>query len=180
MRLRCPNRRGPTTKTGVGSGNTTIDHEKIGIMNGVRRPPQAADDRAYATAELVLGIALLLLPVMLIVLTLPTWAERRSMAHSAAHDAALALARSTDWPAGKARADQIVEEMAHNYGLRGDDSMRLTWEPDRGAARVARGETVTAVIRVPTPGVFVPGVGYIGRWELTVRHSETVDRYRSL
>jgi hypothetical protein len=70
--------------------------------------------------------------------------------------------------------------MARNYGLRGDDSMRLTWEPDRGVARVARGETVTAVIRVPTPGVFVPGVGYIGRWELTVRHSETVDRYRSL
>lgn len=143
-------------------------------------PTRAWDDGAYATAELVMGIALLLLPVTLIVLTLPTWAERRSMAHSAAHDAALALARSSDWPAGKARAEAIVEEMARNYGLHEDESMRLTWEPDRGAARVDRGEKVTAVVEVATPGLFVPGLGFIGRWDLTVRHSETVDRYRSL
>ena len=146
----------------------------------LRLPAPGGDDRAYATAELVLGIALLLLPVTLIVLTLPTWAERRSMAHSAAHDAAVALARSTGWPTGRARAEQIVDEIARNYGLRGDDSLRLTWEPDRGTARVDRGEKVTAVVRVPVPGVFVPGVGSIGRWELTVRHTETVDRYRSL
>ena len=43
-----------------------------------------------------------------------------------------------------------------------------------------RGETVTAVVSVPAPGVLIPGLGYIGRWDLTVRHSEIVDRYRSL
>lgn len=137
-------------------------------------------EKGYATVELVAGIAFLLLPVTLLVLTLPTWAERQSFAASAAHDAALALARSSTWPSGKARAEQIVDEMARNYGLRSDEPVQLTWEPDRQGASVERGERVTAVVSVPTPGVFVPGLGYIGRWDLTARHTEIVDRYRSL
>lgn len=150
------------------------------LRRWLRWPRGAAGEGAYATVELVAGIALLLLPVTLLVVTLPTWAERQSLAASAAHDAALALARSSSWPAGKARAEQIVEEMARNYGLRGNEPVQLTWDPDRGGAPVERGEMVTAVVRVPAPAVLIPGLGYIGRWDLTVRHSEIVDRYRSL
>ena len=144
------------------------------------RHAEVRREGGYATVELVAGIALLLLPVILLVLTLPTWAERKSLAESAAHDAALVLARSSSWPSGKARAEQVVEEMARNYGLRNDEPVEISWEPDREGAPVERGEKVTAVVSVPTPGVFVPGLGYIGRWDLTVRHTEIVDRYRSL
>ena len=151
-----------------------------GVRRWRRRVRGVAGEGAYATVELVAGIALLLLPVTLLVLTLPTWAERQSLAASAAHDAAVALTRSSNWPAGKARAEQVVEGMARNYGLHGNEPVQLTWDPDRGGASVERGETVTAVVSVPAPGVLIPGLGYIGRWDLTVRHSEIVDRYRSL
>jgi cytochrome c-type biogenesis protein CcmH/NrfG len=126
-----------------------------------------------------MGIAFLLLPVTLIVLTFPTWAERRSMAHSVARESALAVARSPDWVAGKAQAERMTEQIVRNYGL-AQEEVRLAWDPDRGATEVQRGERVTAVVTVAMPALFVPAVGDIGSWETTIRHTETVDRYRSL
>jgi hypothetical protein len=126
-----------------------------------------------------MGIALLLLPVTLVVLTFPTWAERRSMAHSVAYEAARAVARSRDWVAGKARAEQIAGEIAENYEMERWE-VELGWQPDRGASQVQRGEKVTAVVTVWAPGLFVPGLGDVGRRKLRATHTETVDRYRSL
>lgn len=146
-----------------------------------RRPPGEplpGPDAAFATAELLLGIVLLLLPVSMLVVTFPTWAERHSMAESVAYEAAQTVARSGNWATGKRRAEALVAEMAANYGL-GRDQITLTWEPDRGDAPVERGEEVRAVVTIEVPAVAFPWGGEAGEWRTRAAKTATADLYRS-
>jgi hypothetical protein len=136
-------------------------------------------EHGYVTSELLLGTALLLLPVAVIVLVLPTWAERRSMAHAIAHEATRAVVRAPDWPTGKRRAELIVQEMAANYKV-DPEGVRVQWEPDAGEAPLTRGQQVRAVVTVQVPTFPIAGLAGVASWEMTVTHTEVVDRYGSL
>ena len=47
-----------------------------------------SDDRGFAALELVLGVGLLLFPVTILVVSLPKWSERQTMARTAAMELA--------------------------------------------------------------------------------------------
>ena len=150
-------------------------------LAGRRRPTKDARpgaDAAFATAELLLGVVLLLMPVSILVVTFPTWAERRSMAESVAYEAAQTVARSNNWGTGKRRAEALVAEMGRNYGLT-RDQITLTWEPDRGEAPVERGERVRASVAVEVPAVAFPWGGGAGEWRIPAEKVVTADLYRS-
>ncbi|MGH2687276.1 MAG: hypothetical protein ACRDKW_00490 [Actinomycetota bacterium] len=135
-------------------------------------------DAAFATAELLLGVVLLLIPVSMLVVTFPTWAERRSMAESVAYEAAQTVARSSNWATGKRRAEALVAEMAGNYGLE-REQITVEWRPDRGEAPVERGERVRAAVAVEVPAVAFPWGGDAGAWRVTAEKTVTADLYRS-
>lgn len=141
-------------------------------------PHKLGADAGYSTAELVAGLAVLVLPVALLVLTFPTWAERRALADAAAREASVVVANAKQWTSGKAAAEHVVREMTQNYGLPAG-SVRLTWDPDGGTARLRRGEPVRAVVAVPMPLIVVPGMVAIGAWETTAAHTEIVPQYGS-
>jgi hypothetical protein len=114
------------------------------------------------------------LPTLLLVLTLPTWVERQSLARLVAQEASRTLAASRSWSDGVADATALARTIAANHGL-GPGDLRLSL-----AGRLERGATVSATVTVRVPASQVPGWGGIGGFALTEAHSEVVDPYRSL
>ena len=129
----------------------------------------------YVAAELALGIGLLLFPVALLVLTLPTWSERQTTARSIAREVSrvVAVAGVCD----RERAAETGHDMARNLGLAPSDvDVQLDCVP---GGRLSRGGSVRASVTVGVPAVTLPGIGSVGAWSWTAHHSEPVDQYRS-
>ena len=137
-------------------------------LDGLRRAEAGA-----SPIELVLGLALLVLPVTLLVLSIPTWMAAQSGARAAAQEAARVLAVRGDGPAARGAAGALVEEIARNRGLELDGL-------DLHRTNVAGREAIAADVTVRLPAVAVP---FIGRWaavDWTAHHVEPVDLYRSV
>jgi len=132
-------------------------------------------ERGYVAGELAIGIGLLVFPVALLVLTLPTWSERQTTARSVAREVARVVA-----VAGVCERERALEtghEMASNLGLPPADlDIELDCAP---GARLARGDRVRASVTVAVPAVDLPGIGSVGAWSWTAHHSEPIDQYRS-
>jgi hypothetical protein len=137
----------------------------------VHRPVTAA--RGFVATELALGVGLLLLPVALLVLTLPTWSERQTDAREMAREAGRTVATAGSCDPAAARA--VVDTMAANLGVAAPDvAVSLDCAP--GPLPPRRELTVSVTVRIPA--VSVPGVGAVGAWSWTARHRETIDAYR--
>src|SRR5689334_22219211 len=77
-----------------------------------------SDDRSagFVAIEWVAAIALLLLPVVVLVSTMPEWAERKHTATVAAREAARDLV--SNWPNGNpAAAVLVAQEVAADHGV---------------------------------------------------------------
>jgi hypothetical protein len=132
-------------------------------------------ERGYVAGELAIGVGLLVFPVALLVLTLPTWSERQTTARSVAREVArvVAVAGVCD----RQRALETSHTMARNLGLPPTDlDVQLDCVP---GARLPRGESVRASVTVAVPAVDLPGIGGVGAWSWTAHHRELIDQYRS-
>ena len=144
-------------------------------MSGFRTPQRAGSDGFVAT-ELVLAVALLLVPVALLVLTLPTWSERKTTGRVIAREVARTAARNG--VCDIVRANVIADTMGRNLGMvPGDLGIELDCSP--GAVLDPGGE-VSAIVTVRMPAVVLPGIGPIGEWSWTGAHRQPIDRYASL
>jgi hypothetical protein len=126
----------------------------------------------YVSLELVLGLALLVLPIALIVLTLPTWLARQNLARLAAQQAA----RTAVIAASPERGATAAGSVAADAGLDPAKDLRVAWEP---GSSFARGGLVTVKVTVQTPAIAIPFLGSFGSFPLTAGFSERVDQYRS-
>lgn len=127
----------------------------------------------FVVVEFAAGIAVLVLPVALLVLALPTWAERQSVARVVAREVGRTVAR--DGRCDQAAARRTTRVIAANHGLDARDvSVTLSCAP--GTALLAGGSVAVAAT-VTEPGLRVPGIGRVGQWSFTARHVEPVDRY---
>jgi hypothetical protein len=133
-------------------------------------------DDGYVAAELTLGVCVIVLPVTLIVLALPTWSERQAMAQRAASESAREMVLADSWAGGVAAADRVVGEVAGNYGLPPGDVRGPDLSTGGG---LARGQTVVSRVTVRMPLMVIPLIGRIGNWSWTAVHAERVDDYRS-
>lgn len=132
-----------------------------------------SDDGGSVAVELAMGVGVLLLPVAVLVLLLPTWVERQSMARLAAQEAARAVVLADSDASARTAAEEAARTIAANHGL-GQDLR--TVEVSGG---LVRGGTVTATVRVRVPLTALPFAGDVGGFTVTARHREPVDRYRS-
>ncbi|MDQ6616597.1 MAG: hypothetical protein M3083_18100 [Actinomycetota bacterium] len=122
-----------------------------------------------------LAVCLLVFPILIMVLSFPTWSERQGDATTAARDAARALVTAPDWNSGTTVADQIVREIVINNGL---DPSQVTTSY---TGSLNRGATVTASVTVLIPATVFPGLHQTTaaiHW--TASSTEQVDQYRSL
>jgi hypothetical protein len=137
----------------------------------VRRGPESG----FVATEFAFGVAVLVLPVALLVLTFPRWSERQVTARVIAREAARRSAR--DGVCDRAGAASLGATMARNLGVTPGD-VRVDLACTDGA-RLAPGSDVEVLVTVAMPAVQVPGIGPVGAWSWTARHREPVDRYAS-
>ncbi|MFT3852010.1 MAG: hypothetical protein QM733_04625 [Ilumatobacteraceae bacterium] len=130
-----------------------------------------AGDRGSTAVEFPLAVGLILLPVAVLVMVIPQWPERQTVATAAAKQAATLYATGDTSSAGAAAASAAVQQAAANYGLPG---LRLELSGDW-----CRGCTVTAKVTVDIPAVQVPTIGTIGGVRWTAASSARVEDYAS-
>jgi hypothetical protein len=132
----------------------------------------ARSERGLIAVEWVAAIGLLLLPIVLLVATLPTWAERRHTATVAAREATRVLAR--DWPnADASRAVTVAREVAVDHGVAAGDVDVVVVSPG-----FARGDLARVVVRVRMPAIEVGAIS-AGAWHYTASEVRRIDDYRS-
>ncbi len=131
-------------------------------------------ERGSIPIEFALGIGVLMLPVAVLVLIFPNWAERQSMARVAAQESAREAAIAPDWDSGAAAASEVAAQIAANHGLAAEDLQEI-----RLSGSLSRGGSVTATVTVRVPVIVVPGLAPAGGFSWTASHTEPVDRYRS-
>jgi hypothetical protein len=129
-------------------------------------------DGGFVAIEWVAAVALLLLPMIVVVATMPGWAERRHAATVAAREAARDLV--DNWPNGDAAAAVLVAtDVAADHGIDASDiDVRV---PSVGEAR---GDEVVVEVEVTMPAIGVSGMS-VGSWHYTARATRRVDDYRS-
>ena len=133
------------------------------------------DERGFVATEFALGVAVLIVPVACLVLTLPTWSERKTTARAIVREVARVIASTGVCDDESARG--LAEIMARNLGLAdGDATIDLRCRP---GALLVPGSELEAAVTVRMPAVDIPGVGPVGEWSWTARHRQPVDRYVS-
>lgn len=152
-------------------------------------PDRARSESGYAALELVLGIGLILMPVALLVLSLPGWVERTSLARTAAREAARMVVTADDPTNALELAATLVERIAENHGVRAEDvgtcvSVHAagTAPPSTctGPAMITRTDAVTVHVSVRLPALLLPGSpARVPSSTRTLVHTERVDRYRT-
>ena len=136
-----------------------------------RRP--RGDAGEVTALPLALGVGFIVLPVLVLVLSVPVWEQRVVDAQDAARAAARALAVAPDWGAGALAADGAARELLQGDGVAAAQAnleLRGSLEP---------GSVVTAVVRVQVPVGVLPGVGRVGDLAYSAASSERVSTYRS-
>jgi hypothetical protein len=131
-------------------------------------------DRGAAAIELPLAVGLLLLPISMIVMVVPQWPERQTVASAAAKDAATVYANAPNPESGADSARIAVAQAAANHGLP-PGAMTVEFGGDW-----CRACTVTASVTVDIPAVDIPLVGTIGSFTWTASSSARIDDYRDL
>lgn len=147
-------------------------------MTGANRtataPQRCRGDAGSAAIEMPLAIGLLLLPIAMVVMLVPQWPERQTVARAAAKEAASLYANAPDQASGATLAQASVSQAAANHGL------------PAGAMTVALGGqwcracSVTATVTVEIPAIDVPFAGTIGSFTHTTSSTARVDDFRSL
>lgn len=142
----------------------------------MRRAPGRVErcDRGTAAIELPLAVGLLLLPISMIVMLVPQWPERQTVARAAAKDAATVFANAPDVATGRELAQASVAQAAANHGLP-SESLTVVLGGDW-----CRACTVMATVTVDIPAVDVPLVGTIGSFTWSASSSARIDDYRDL
>lgn len=136
----------------------------------MRRRYRNAD--GFVAIEWVAAVALLLLPIVVLVATLPVWAERRNTATVAAREAVRQLVN--DWPnASVDAATETAREVAADHGV--DPSELRLQVASAGAARASE---VRVQVDVTMPAIAV-GNMHAGEWHYTAVAVRRIDDYRS-
>jgi hypothetical protein len=130
-------------------------------------------ESGFVATEFAFGVAVLVLPVVLLVLTFPRWSERQVTARVIGREVARRAVRDGVCDRDAARA--LASTMARNLGVPADDvSVELGCADGSG---LAPGTDVEASVTIAMPAVQLPALGAVGAWSWTTRHREPVDRY---
>lgn len=130
--------------------------------------------RGFVATEFVIGVGLLLLPVAMLVLTLPSWSERQSAARAIAREVGRTVAVE-GW-CDPSLAGAVRDDMASNLGL---DASDLDVVLDCAPGRLPRGGDLTVRVTVVMPAVSIPGITEVSGWHWTAVHRHPIDPYRS-
>lgn len=136
-----------------------------------------SDERgAIEGLEMMIVVALIIIPVITALAQIPRWIDARSTAELAAQEAVREIVLAPDLATGTARANAIAAQIAVNHGWdAGDISLSAP------IGTFGRGEEIeiTATMQVPT--IVVPGIGSVsGGTTFSATHVERIDDFREI
>lgn len=136
-----------------------------------RRGARRRSDRGSVALELPLTVGFLLLPVSVLVMVLPQWPEAKTVATSAAKEAATLYATAVSETDGADAANAALDRAEANYGHPITADVTGQW---------CRGCDITITVTIEVPAVDVPFIGSTGTFTYTATSTARVDDYRSL
>jgi hypothetical protein len=132
----------------------------------------SAEHGGFAPAEFALAVGLWLFPLTVLVVTLPLWVERQSLARVAAQETARVVVVADTIEQGAAAGQALLDRLAANHGVApADVSLEV-----RGTLR--RGAVVQTTVAVRVPALRLPALGDAASFTVTSSHREAVDQYR--
>ncbi len=133
---------------------------------------KAAEGRGQAAIELVASVGLLLLPVVLLVASIPTWSERRHTAIAAAREASVVAANGFPGDVGD-EAESAAKSVAAAHGVPAEDISVEVRTGEGGSG------SVSATVTVRMPALVLPAIGSVGAWSWSTTHTRRTGDYRS-
>jgi hypothetical protein len=140
---------------------------------------QLSSDNAFAAAEWVVALGLIILPLVMIVGSIAPWLARQTMGRVIVQEAARSVVLAGDWEAGRAAADRVAHAIVANHGLNDEDWDFVSIHTEPEGAGFGRGTDVVVEVRVRIPALTVPGIGSVVEVWWHTRHTEHVDDFRS-
>ncbi|MGH8912309.1 MAG: hypothetical protein ACRDVD_07340 [Acidimicrobiia bacterium] len=141
-------------------------------------------EEGSASLELALGMAMLVIPAVVMVASFSIWLEARAFVRAGAAEGARAAVLAEGDPAAAGTA--VVADMATGRGFPPDEvTVSMCGGPSlaagsgSGSCILDRGVLVTASVSVEVPLVETPW-GEVGGVKVAASHAEPVDAYRSL
>ena len=136
----------------------------------------AADDDGFVTTEWMVGLALLVLPMLMVVAVLPSWTARHAAAAAAAREGARAAVQADTGTQAEAMARTAVAQVLADRGVEGPPTVQVR-VPTAGA--LPRDGIVRVTVSLPTPGVPIPGVGTVSGPTVSAGHDRALDPVRT-
>ena len=128
--------------------------------------------------ELVLAVAFVIIPVSLLLLSLPMLVEYRSIGDAAAREAVRACAVASDPWSGQRNAERIARQILAERGrkltpegLNLEVDCSVSWEP---------GGRVTASVTFEVPATRIVGIGDLGKVTINRSYTEQMELHRSV
>ncbi|MDE0168063.1 MAG: hypothetical protein OXS29_00885 [bacterium] len=137
--------------------------------------PPSRTERGSGAVELVLTTALILIPMTMLLLSLPLMVAYRTMGDAAAREAVRACANALDPSSGQQRAESLARRILGERGLSPQAievivDCRAGWEP---------GAVVSATVSFRAPVIDVVGIGSLGTVTFSRSYRERIKPYRS-
>ena len=131
---------------------------------------------AYAAIEMILVLALILLPLLAGIAQIPRWVDAKSTADLAAQEAARTMVLADSWEGGELAAAAVVAAVVENRGMDVGVVEGLAI-----GGELMRGGTIVVTVTIRVPPVVLPGFGPVGgSISLSRSASERVDDYREI
>ena len=170
-----PRRSGRRRETRVAAARLPLTRHHVIGRRGVEGFRAILLERGSSAVELVLATAFILIPVALLLLSLPLMVAYRSMGDAAAREAVRACANAFDPSSGQRSAETIAYRILDERGLSPEMAevvvdCETAWEP---------GGVVSATVSFRAPMISVVGIGSLGTVNIHRSFRERMEPYRS-
>lgn len=140
----------------------------------------AHPDDGFVVTEWAIGIVVLVVPVMLLMGVLPTWAARHEAAAATAREATRAAVAAADPAGATAAATQAAHDTLTGRGIDTTD-VTITMDLPFGASGsdLARDGVVQVMVALPPQRVSIPLLGTVTGPTVGAAHARRLNPYRS-
>lgn len=137
----------------------------------------ASYDGGFVAAEWLAGLALLVVPVLLVVVTVPAWVSAHAAAASAAREGARAAGQAGTAHQARRRAVEAVGAVLSSRGIEQPPQIEVAL-PSTSSGHLAREGVVAVEVRIPTDGIVIGPINVQGP-TVVGSHRRSLDPMRS-
>lgn len=139
----------------------------------------AGQDEGFVVTEWAIGIVVLIVPVMLLMAVLPTWASRHEAAAAAAREATRAAVAVDDPHGARASATAAAHDTLIGRGIDVGDVMIAVDLPPVTSDEGIREGVLQVRVALPPDQVTIPLLGTLSGPTVGAAHERRLNPYRS-